>query len=160
MHLRGYFRLCSYAFIFIRNSMLPSHVSSFPTLPAQQGTKNTTIPGSLLAEVGNEDPPKKIATILRIVAEQNISFIDISFTDLHGNPLTYTITAEALDGALKHGISFDGSSVDECATTADSDLNLVPDLDSFRLLLPRELGGHKSAMLVADVHTAEGVPSA
>jgi len=50
--------------------------------------------------------------ILKLVKEHRIRFIRLWFTDVLGFLKGFAITPEELEGALKEGMGFDGSSID------------------------------------------------
>ena len=60
-------------------------------------------------------------------------YIDLQFTDVMGAVKTVTIPADQLPDTIEHGTWFDGSSVESFARTAESDMYLVPDLETFRV---------------------------
>jgi len=68
--------------------------------------------------------------VVKRVAEQGIEFIDLQFTDIVGIVKSVTIPVGELATALDQGIWFDGSSVEGFARIAESDMYLVPDLDT------------------------------
>ena len=95
--------------------------------------------------------------IARRVAEEGIEFISMQFTDIVGLVKSVTIPVQELETALDRGIWFDGSSVEGFARIAESDMYLVPDLDTFAVI-PWEQDSGPSARFICDVYTPSGEP--
>lgn len=68
-----------------------------------------------------------------------------------------TIPASKLERAIEHGARFDGSSLEGFTRVAESDMLLVPDLNTFTVL-PWTTGDDTSARLICNVHTPDGEP--
>jgi glutamine synthetase len=68
------------------------------------------------------------------VDQARVRFINLQFTDVVGMVKSVTIPAEKLDDAITDGTWFDGSSIEGFARIAESDMYLVPDLDTFALI--------------------------
>ena len=82
-------------------------------------------------------------------------YIDLQFTDVMGAVKTVTIPADQLADTIEHGTWFDGSSVKSFARTAESDMFLVPDLETFRVL---PWATPVTARLICWAHTPDGEP--
>ena len=95
--------------------------------------------------------------IARRVSDDGIEFISLQFTDIVGIVKSVTIPAAELDVALESGQWFDGSSVLGFARIAESDMYLVPDLETYALI-PWLTGGSVTARLICDVYTPYGTP--
>jgi glutamine synthetase len=95
--------------------------------------------------------------IARRVADEQVEFLSLQFTDIVGLVKSVTIPTAELDTALNQGVWFDGSSVEGFARIAESDMYLVPDLDSFAVI-PWEREGGATARLICDVYTPDGEP--
>ncbi len=91
------------------------------------------------------------------VAEEGIEFINLQFTDIVGIVKSVTIPVAELDTALDRGIWFDGSSVEGFARIAESDMYLVPDLDTYAVI-PWDQGTSPTARLICDVYTPNRQP--
>ncbi|MBM4433445.1 MAG: glutamine synthetase, partial [Chloroflexi bacterium] len=78
--------------------------------------------------------------VLKKAKEHDVKFIRLWFTDILGMLKSFAITVEELEGALKDGIGFDGSSIEGFARIDESDMVAIPDPDTFQLLpwRPRE----------------------
>ncbi|HZU77393.1 MAG TPA: type I glutamate--ammonia ligase [Dehalococcoidia bacterium] len=79
----------------------------------------------------------------------------MQFTDVVGGVKTVTIPAGQLQDAVEHGTWFDGSSVESFARTAESDMYLVPDPDTFQLL---PWAAEPTARLICWACTPDGEP--
>ena len=84
-----------------------------------------------------------------------IEVVHLQFTDVAGSIKSLTIPASRLARTLEHGAWFDGSSVEGMARTAESDLYLLPEPESFAIL-PWE--ATPTARLICDVCLPGGAP--
>jgi glutamine synthetase len=96
-------------------------------------------------------------TIRRRVADDGIEFISLQFTDIVGIVKSVTVPVTELDLVLDRGQWFDGSSVLGFARIAESDMYLVPDLDSYAVI-PWQQDASPTARLICDVYTPAGEP--
>ncbi len=104
-----------------------------------------------------KQPPQTPEEILALVQENRIRFIDLQFTDVGGAVKNVTIPVPELMATLNHGIWFDGSSIEGFARIAESDMHLVPDLDTFAVL-PWLSGDEATARLICNVFTPDHQP--
>ena len=95
--------------------------------------------------------------ILRIVAEEDVEFVRLQFTDAFGILKNVAITSSQLKRALDNKIMFDGASIDGFVRIEESDMYLYPDLDSFTIFPWRPQQG-KVARLICDVCKPDGTP--
>jgi len=95
--------------------------------------------------------------ISRRVAEEGIEFISLQFTDIVGLVKSVVIPVAELDVPLHRGVWFDGSSVEGFARIAESDMYLVPDLDTYAVI-PWERDGGVTARFICDVYRPDGKP--
>jgi glutamine synthetase len=95
--------------------------------------------------------------IARCVDKDGIEFVSLQFTDIVGVVKSVIIPIAELATALDHGIWFDGSSVEGFARIAESDMYLVPDLDTYAVI-PWQRENNPTARLICDVYTPEGEP--
>ncbi len=93
--------------------------------------------------------------ILKRIEKENIQFIKLCFVDILGRLKAFAITRRELEHALEEGMGFDGSSVEGFARIYESDLRLLPDLETFNVL-PIAFDGTKTAMMFGDIITPEG----
>lgn len=95
--------------------------------------------------------------IRRIVEEENVKFIRLQFVDILGTLKNVAITVDKLEKALAGEILFDGSSIAGFVRTEESDMYLVPDLNSFEIFPWRPHQG-KVARLICDIYRSNGEP--
>ncbi len=72
--------------------------------------------------------------ILRIVKEKNIGFVRLWFTDVLGFLKSFDIPIGELQGALKDGMGFDGSSIEGFSRIEESDMVVKPDPNTFQII--------------------------
>ncbi len=95
--------------------------------------------------------------VIRRVSEEGIEFISMQFTDIVGIVKSVTIPVSELDMALERGVWFDGSSVEGFARIAESDMYLVPDLQTFAII-PWDQDSGPTARFICDVYAPDGQP--
>lgn len=93
-----------------------------------------------------------------LVKEDKVDFINLQFTDIVGIIKTVTIPVTQLKDLLEHGLWFDGSSIEGFARVAESDMFLVPDLDTYALLAWDSGPDMITARFICDVYTPKGDP--
>lgn len=99
---------------------------------------------------------EELARVDELIRRNDIRFIRLQFSDIIGIAKHVTIPVGHWDIAIEHGLWFDGSSVEGFARVAESDMYLVPDLDTFAVI-PWEMD-LSTARVICDVYTPEGVP--
>jgi glutamine synthetase len=98
--------------------------------------------------------PEQLERVEEVIKRDGIQFIRLQFTDIVGQTKQVTIPVEHWKTAIDHGIWFDGSSIEGFARIAESDMYLVPDLDTFfSIPWEKELS---TARVICDVHTPDG----
>lgn len=100
-----------------------------------------------------KDTEKK--EILEKVAEYQVSFICLQFTDIFGILKNVAITSEQLPKALAGQILFDGSSITGLMEMEESDLFLQPDPATFTLFPWRRREGAEARM-ICDIMEIDG----
>lgn len=95
--------------------------------------------------------------IMRMVAEQDVRFIRLQFTDIFGTLKNLAISVSQLEKALDNKCMFDGSSIEGFVRIEESDMILRPDLNSF-CLFPWRPEPSRVARLICDVYTPDGKP--
>jgi glutamine synthetase len=98
-----------------------------------------------------------VTSVIQRAQDAGIEVIHLQFTDVPGAIKSLTIPASRLQRTLEHGAWFDGSSVEGLARTAESDLFLRPDVETFAIV-PWETT--PTARLICDVHLPSGAPFA
>ena len=95
--------------------------------------------------------------VLRLVKEHNIKQISLWFTDIVGFLKSIDIAPRELDGALRDGFGFDGSSVEGFARIDESDMIAMPDPTTFQIL-PWSPPATPVARLICDICKPGGEP--
>ena len=71
------------------------------------------------------------ADVLKTIAEEDVQYVDIRFTDPRGKLQHVTVLADQVDeDFLDEGVMFDGSSIAGWKSIDESDMKLMPDTDS------------------------------
>ena len=108
---------------------------------------------------------KQLAAALKLAEDRNLRFVSLQFTDIVGQVKSVQVPMHQLEEAVEHGKWFDGSSIEGFARIAESDMFLVPDLDTFAEI-PWESGidangkqgATGAARVICDVFTPHGEP--
>ena len=97
--------------------------------------------------------------VLHTARENDVKFVRLWFTDILGTLKGVATTVEELEDALTRGVGFDGSSIQGFARVDESDMVLLPDPTTYRILpwRPREKA---VARMFCDVVTVTGEPFA
>ncbi|MBN2109988.1 MAG: type I glutamate--ammonia ligase [Methanosarcinaceae archaeon] len=95
--------------------------------------------------------------VLQTVTECNVKFIRTQFTDTLGMIKSWAIPAEDLEDAFEIGVMFDGSSIEGFTRIEESDMTLMPDPSTFRILPWRPKEG-AVARIIGDVYRPNGKP--
>ncbi|MGH7903745.1 MAG: type I glutamate--ammonia ligase [Candidatus Dormibacteraceae bacterium] len=98
---------------------------------------------------------ERVRSVLDAAKADGVEFVDLWFTDLAGQPKTVTIPAQQLADSLASGTWFDGSSIEGFARIAESDMYLMPDPATYRLL-PWKEDGHVACRIICRVHEPGG----
>ncbi len=96
--------------------------------------------------------------ILNDAKKNNVKYVRLCFTDIHGLIKNVEIPVRGLKAAMDNTIMIDGSSIDGFATIQEADMYLHPDLDTW-LVLPWENTDYGNvARLICDVYLPDGTP--
>ncbi|MBD7909468.1 type I glutamate--ammonia ligase [Sporosarcina gallistercoris] len=95
--------------------------------------------------------------IRKYVVEDNVNFVRLQFTDILGMIKNVEIPISQLDKALDNKMMFDGSSIEGFVRIEESDMYLIPDLNTW-MVFPWPSGTGKVARLICDVSLANGEP--
>lgn len=95
--------------------------------------------------------------ILKQIAEQNVEFINLQFTDVMGIVKSVTVPAKIMDHVIDGGQWIDGSSIAGFTRIAESDMFLQPDLSTYKVQ-SYENDGYVTARLICDVFRPNGEP--
>jgi glutamine synthetase len=96
-----------------------------------------------------------VEDVKAIVAERDVRFINLWFTDILGHLKSFSINVAELDGAFEAGMAFDGSSITGFNAIEESDMIAMPDASTFAVLPWHEQG---VARMFCDIVTPEGTP--
>jgi len=99
------------------------------------------------------------ADVLELAAEFQVDFLRLQFTDIQGVNKNVEVPRSQFAKALDGEIMFDGSSIEGFVRIEESDMLLVPDLDTFRIL-PMDDEGGRVARLLCDIYTPDPRPFA
>ena len=69
--------------------------------------------------------------VLKETEERGIKFIDLWFSDVLGCIKNISIPKKMLSKAISEGVWFDGSSIEGFGRICESDMYLMPDIDTF-----------------------------
>ncbi len=99
--------------------------------------------------------------IIQDAEQNNVRYIRLMFSDIIGTVKNVEIPAGQLKKALNNDIAFDGSSIEGFVRIEESDMFLVPDLNTW-LVLPmhEDDPSGRVARLICDVHQPNGDPFA
>src|SRR6202046_1125990 len=103
------------------------------------------------------DRPLTADDVISIVAERDIRFIRLWFTDVLGQLKSFSMNVTELTDAFEGGMGFDGSSITGFNAIEESDMIAMPDPTTFTELpwRPHEAG---VARMFCDIHTPEQTP--
>ena len=91
------------------------------------------------------------------IEEDQVKFIALQFTDVTGAVKSLDVPISRVEGAVKEGLWFDGSSVEGFARIQESDMRLIPDLDTYALL-PWSPFESRRARIFCDIYLPDGSP--
>lgn len=95
--------------------------------------------------------------ILAALDEQAVRFINLWFVDIVGGVKSIIAPRSRAEEILDRGILFDGSSIEGGARAVESDMLLLPDLNTFAIP-PWDDPSEKVARFICTVHTPQGDP--
>ncbi len=96
--------------------------------------------------------------ILSKADSQGVRFMRLQFTDILGIGKNVEIPRSQFEKALDGQIMFDGSSIEGFTRIEESDMLLIPDLDTFRINPWVNADGSKVARMICDVYNPDGTP--
>ncbi|MCY4412366.1 MAG: type I glutamate--ammonia ligase [Caldilineaceae bacterium] len=108
----------------------------------------------LLDAFADEKLMEALEQIDDTIKRHNVRFVRLQFSDIMGIVKQVTIPIEHWDRAVENGVWFDGSSIEGFARVAESDMYLVPDLETF-MPIPWEME-LSTARVVCDIYTPNG----
>lgn len=96
--------------------------------------------------------------VLRLIAEQDVRYLRLWFTDVLGKLKSVAIDPGELEKAFSEGIGFDGSTIEGFTRIYESDMLLYPDATTFQLL-PFGEDGVVQGRMFCDVMTPLDEPA-
>lgn len=93
--------------------------------------------------------------VMSILKEENVKYLRLQFTDIMGVNKNVEVPVSQFEKALDGQILFDGSSIEGFARIEESDMLLMPDLDSF-VVFPWAENYGKVARVVCDIYNPDG----
>ena len=100
----------------------------------------------------------KTKEVLERAKADNVTFLNLQFTDIMGSLKQVTAPIKDLSEILKYGIWFDGSSIEGFARIHESDLFLKPDPDTYSLIPWLNSSEGNTARLICDIYRPDGSP--
>lgn len=98
-----------------------------------------------------------IQDILNYAEDNDIKFIKFSFCDIFGSLKNISVFSNEFSTSLEYGVCFDGSAIPGFINVEDSDLVLMPDLDTMKMLPWRPADGG-AIRLYCDILRPNGQP--
>ncbi len=98
------------------------------------------------------------AEILKTANREKVRFLRLQFTDLLGALKNVEVPRSQFEKALDGQIMFDGSSIEGFVRIEESDMLLVPDLETFRVNPWTSPDGTRVARLICDIYRPDGSP--
>jgi len=95
--------------------------------------------------------------VLNILKKENVKFLRLQFTDIMGVIKNVEVPESQFELAVNGKILFDGSSIEGFARIEESDMLLIPDIDSF-VIFPWQDRYGKIARFVCDIYHPDGEP--
>ena len=102
----------------------------------------------------------KLDQIIKTVEANDIKFLKLQFSDIHGLPKSMAVPlkkADDIEDIVNDGLLFDGSSVAGLASINDSDLLAKPDIDTFSTI-PWRPESKGTSRFICDIFTTDGQP--
>ena len=95
--------------------------------------------------------------ILTILEQEEVKFINLWFVDIMGGVKSIIVPSSRAETILDNGMLFDGSSIEGGTRAVESDMLLLPDLNTFAVL-PWDSPSERTGRLICTVHTPQGDP--
>jgi glutamine synthetase len=86
----------------------------------------------------------------------DVNHIKLFFADLNGKLMNLSVNKTNIEGIIKNGVGFDGSSIAGFATVEHSDRLLVPDPLTYKKI---EFNKEKVGFFIGNIHNEEGRPA-
>src|SRR3954468_1380725 len=95
--------------------------------------------------------------VMKTVAENDVRFVRLWFTDVVGQLKSFSINAEELEDAFEGGMGFDGSSITGFNPIEESDMIAMPDPSTFTIL-PWAPAEKTTGRMFCDIKVPGGEP--
>lgn len=95
--------------------------------------------------------------IIEKAEREEVEYIHLQFVNVEGRLKSMSIHASELGEAIDEGLGFDGSSIPGYAEVEDSDLVLIPDIKTFKVL-PWKVRGKRIGRLFCNICYPNGDP--
>ena len=92
------------------------------------------------------------------IKEKNVHFLRLTFSDVNGNLKNVEVPVSQTEKVLSNQMMFDGSSIDGFVRIEESDMYLVPDLNTWLIFPWSADDGKRIGMLICDIYTTSGEP--
>jgi glutamine synthetase len=99
--------------------------------------------------------PGEVSKLISQAEAAKVRFVNLQFTDLMGIVKSVAIPLHQFEDACINGKWFDGSSIEGFARIAESDMFLVPDLNTWAVM-PWEIGEESTARAICWVYNPNG----
>ncbi|MGI9557325.1 MAG: glutamine synthetase family protein [Solirubrobacterales bacterium] len=100
---------------------------------------------------------KTAADVAKVVADRDVRFIRLWFTDILGQLKSFSINRAELEDAFEGGMGFDGSSITGFNPIEESDMIVMPDPTTFDIL-PWRPDESAVGRMFCDIHVPGGGP--
>ncbi len=97
-------------------------------------------------------------SVLKVVKDHDVRFVQLCFTDVLGFMKSFAITRDELETALSEGMGFDGSSIEGFARIEESDMVAKPDVSTFIVSPSTSQNGNCVARMFCDIMNPDGTP--
>lgn len=98
--------------------------------------------------------------LLDMITSHHAQYIEFCFTDFLGTRKSIIRPIEYLEHDLEHGINFDGSSVKGCTRITESDMLLMPDLETPSRRIPWTYDHTNMIRIMCTMHSDANTPYA
>ena len=107
--------------------------------------------------IEKNDPKRKelCDAVIEKVKEEDIKFIYLQFTDIHGIIKSFEINAKRIEDFFQDGENFDGSSITGYGAIEESDKVALPDPSTF-YMLPWRTNNNRVARVICDIYKPDG----
>lgn len=92
------------------------------------------------------------------VKNENVKYIRLQFSDMMGTIKNVEIPTSELEEAFEGKVMFDGSSIEGFVRIKETDMYLLPDLNTWLVLDFEQTKYGKVARLICDVYNTDGTP--